>query len=120
METGPATLQEREKGRPWGSRRPLVRLEGDGAEQLRGWNYNLGPARHLGLETLQRNSGSHGKSAFVWSQLTPASCSISSKISSVGDKGWWAGQELGFCQREGKGWKEQEAANREGCEWGYL
>lgn len=31
------------------------------------------------------------------------------------DKGWWAGQELGFCQREGKGWEEQK-----GCEWGYL
>lgn len=58
---------------------------------------------------------------FRWSQLTPPSrLLISYKISSAGDKGWWAGQELGFCQREGKGWEEQEAANREGREWGYL
>jgi hypothetical protein len=39
--------------------------------------------------------------------------------------GWWAGQELGFCQQEDEGWEEQEAASREGGsggvgEWGYL
>lgn len=67
MEIGPATLQEWEKGRPWSSLRPLARSEGDGAEQLWGWNSNLGPKRHLGLAVLQRNSGSRGKSALGWS-----------------------------------------------------
>lgn len=97
METGPATLQDGEKGRPWGSRRPLARLEGDGAEQLWGWNSNRGPARHLGLETLQRNSGSRGKSVLGWPQLTPPGRSLPSPPRSVLSE-WrvvgWAGAGL--------------------------
>lgn len=67
MEIGPATLQEREKSRPWNRLRPLVRSEEDGVEQLWAWNSSLGLKRHLGLEILQRNSGSRGRSALGWS-----------------------------------------------------
>lgn len=101
METGPATLKEQGKGRPWGSRRPLARLEGDGAEQLWGWNSNQGPTRHLGLESLQRNSGSRGKK-HTWLVPTHSPkllAAISSKISSVGMEGGGLGRSWAFASK---------------------
>lgn len=52
------------------------------------------PVRHLGLETLQRNSGSHGKSAcwLIPTHSPKPLAAIFSKISSVGIKGGGLGR----------------------------